>query len=242
MNLVIDSGNTRIKLALFNEHDLMFNVPLDKLETDHLQLLLQEHPQLDKAILSAVRDYPTDIRDFLNSNFEQFLELNSKTPIPITNRYRTPETLGHDRLAAAIGAWDLFPSQNLLIIDAGTAVTYDIVSEKNEYLGGNISPGLEMRFSALNQFTGKLPRIHPADQFELVGSDTESAIRAGVQMGLIFETEQYINFFNKIYKNLKVVITGGDAKFFDKILKKSIFVNFNIGLFGLNRILEYNKK
>ncbi len=240
MNLIIDIGNTRIKLALFNDHDLMFSVPLDYLKPDQLQILVDEHPQLDKAILSAGKEYPEEIRNFLKSNFRRFIELDHQTPVPIKNCYRSPETLGFDRLASAIGAWELFPGQNLLIIDAGTAVTYDIVSENNEYLGGNISPGLEMRFKALNHFTGKLPLILPDDRFETPGTDTSMAIRSGVQMGLIFEIEQYIEYFNKIYKNLRVLMTGGDSKFFDKKLKNSIFVHFNLGLIGLNRILEYN--
>ncbi len=242
MNMVIDIGNTRIKLALFNDRDLMFNVPLDELKVEHLQILTDEHPQLKKAILSTVREYPAEVKHFLSTRFEQFIELNHETPVPITNCYKTPETLGLDRLAAAIGAADMFPNQNLLIIDAGTAITFDLVSEKNEYLGGNISPGLETRFKALNQFTGKLPLIGVKDDFQAIGTDTESAIRAGVQLGVIFETEQYITYFNTLYKNLKVIITGGDAKFFDKKLKNSIFVHFNLTLLGLNRILEYNDK
>ena len=242
MNLVIDIGNTRIKLALFNEQDLMFNVPLDYLEPAQLQMLKDEHPQLDRAILSAGKEYPGEIKAFLKSNFRQFIEFDHQTPVPVKNCYRTPETLGFDRLAAAIGAWELFPGQNLLIIDAGTAVTYDIVNEKNEYLGGNISPGLEMRFRALNHFTEKLPLILPDDRFETPGMDTPMAIRSGVQLGLIFEIEQYTEYFSKIYKNLRVIMTGGDAKFFDKKLKNSIFVHFNLGLIGLNRVLEYNNR
>lgn len=240
MNLVIDIGNTRIKLALFSERDLLFNVPLDELKVEHIQLLLDEHAQLNKAILSSVREYPSEVRDFLSQKFDQFIELDYQTPVPIINRYQSPETLGLDRLAAAIGATEMFPNQNLLVIDAGTAITFDLVSAQNEYLGGNISPGLETRFRALHQFTGKLPLVKAHDEFQAIGYNTESAIRAGVQLGVIFETEQYINYFGAHYPDLKVIITGGDARFFDQKLKESIYVHFNLTLLGLNRILEYN--
>ncbi|HKJ41773.1 MAG TPA: type III pantothenate kinase [Sunxiuqinia sp.] len=242
MNLVIDIGNTRMKLALFNERDLMFNVPLDELKPGQIQVLLDEHPDLNRAIISSVRDYPVELKSFLQNSFEQFVELDAQTPVPIINKYETPETLGKDRLAAVVGANELFPGENVLVIDAGTAITYDLITANNEYLGGNISPGLDTRFKALNQFTGKLPLIASSDDFKMIGTDTESAIRSGVQLGILFEVQNYIEYFNTIYQNLKIIITGGDAKFFDKKLKNSIFVHFNLTLIGLNRILEYNVK
>lgn len=240
LNLVIDIGNSRTKIALFNEHDLMFNVPVEKFSADHARLLRNEHPQLDRAILSSVKPYDEELKSFLKNNFSYFLELDDKTRLPIENLYETPETLGKDRLAAAVGANELFPDQNLLIIDAGTAVTYDLVSDKNQFLGGNISPGLEMRYKALNQFTGRLPLVGPSDYYQQIGRNTIEAIRAGVQNGLIFEMEQTIELFNRNYQNLQIIMTGGDSYFFDKKLKYSIFVHFNLTLIGLNRILEHN--
>lgn len=240
INLVIDIGNTRTKLALFNQHDLMFNVPVDSLTVEHLKMLKDEHTQLKKAILSSVKPYPEDLKQFLNENFEQFIELDHLTPIPITNRYETPETLGRDRLAAAVGANELFPDQNVLIIDAGTAITYDLVTDQGHYLGGNISPGLEMRFKALHQFTGKLPLVEKKYDFQPIGRNTQEAILAGVQNGVLFELAQTIDFFNRNYQNLQIIMTGGDSNFFDKKLNYSIFVHFNLTLIGLNRILEHN--
>jgi len=242
MNLVIDIGNSRIKLALFSERDLMFNVPLDELKPEHIQVLLNEHHDLNNAIISSVREYPFELKTFLQHSFKNFIELDANTPVPISNCYETPETLGKDRLAAAVGATEIFPGKNVLVIDAGTAITYEIVTAKNEYLGGNISPGLSTRFKALHQFTGKLPLLQPADEFAVLGTNTQSAVLAGVQVGLLFEVQQYIEYFNTIYENLEIIITGGDAKFFDKKLKNSIFVHFNLTLIGLNRILEYNVK
>jgi len=228
INLVIDIGNSRTKLALFNQHDLMFNVPIEQLTVCHLKMLKDEHPQLNQAILSSVKPVDDEILQFLSENFDLFIE--------------TPETLGKDRLAAAVGANELFPNQNLLIIDAGTAITYDLVSEKNQFVGGNISPGLQMRFKALNYFTGKLPLVSYSDEFQTIGKNTTDAIRAGVQNGILYEIAQTIELFNKNYQNLQIVMTGGDSIFFDKKLNYSIFVHFNITLIGLNRILEHNAK
>jgi len=242
INLVIDIGNSRTKIALFNQHDLMFNVPMDHLTANHVKMLKDEHPQLNRAILSSVKPYDEDLKRVLTDQFDQFLELDHLTALPIENHYETPETLGKDRLAAAIGANELFPDQNLLVIDAGTAITYDLVSEKNQYLGGNISPGLEMRFKALHQFTGKLPLVTQSDDFETIGRNTTDAIRAGVQNGILYEMAQNIDFFNRNYQNLHIIMTGGDSNFFDKKLNYSIFVHFNLTLIGLNRILEHNAK
>lgn len=205
-------------------------------------MLKSEYAQLDKAIVSTVKPYDEELKQFLTENFDQFIELDQNTPVPIENRYETPETLGKDRLAAAIGANEIFPDQNLLIIDAGTAITYDFVSEKNQYLGGNISPGLEMRFKALNQFTGSLPLINYSNEYQKIGKNTTDAIRAGVQNGIIYEIDQTIDFFNRNYQNLQIIMTGGDSNFFDKKLNYSIFVHFNLTLIGLNRILEHNAK
>lgn len=205
-------------------------------------MLKDEHPQMTQAILSSVKPVDDEILHFLSGNFDLFIELDHQTELPIENLYETPETLGKDRLAAAVGANELFPNQNLLIIDAGTAITYDLVSEKNEFIGGNISPGLQMRFKALNHFTGKLPLVSYSDEFQDIGRNTIDAIRAGVQNGILYEIAQTIELFNKNYQNLQIVMTGGDSIFFDKKLNYSIFVHFNITLIGLNRILEHNAK
>ena len=239
---MIDIGNSRTKIALFNQYDLMFNVPIDHLTVNHVLMLKNEHSQLNKAILSSVKPYDKELERVLSEEFEQFIELDSQTELPIDNLYETPKTLGKDRIAAAVGANELFPDQNLLVIDAGTAITYDLVSEKNQFIGGNISPGLEMRFKALNHFTGKLPLVNYCDDFELIGRNTTDAIRAGVQNGILFEMAQNIDLFNKNYRNLQIIMTGGDSNFFDKKLNYSIFVNFNLTLIGLNRILEHNAK
>lgn len=240
MNLVIDIGNTRTKFSVFNRGEVLITVPVEEMLPEHIEMLQNEHPDLKSAILSAVKEYSPKLKKVLSEKFDRFIELDQNTPIPLENLYQTKDTLGKDRIAAAVGAFDLYPDTNLLVIDAGTAITYDIINEKGQFLGGNISPGIEMRFKALHQFTGKLPKVEQQEFHKLFGSTTEEAIRAGVQHGVVFEVDRAIDTFKEFYRNLKVIITGGNADYFDKKLKNSFFVNFNLIALGLNRILEYN--
>ncbi|HNX54515.1 MAG TPA: type III pantothenate kinase [Prolixibacteraceae bacterium] len=240
INLVIDIGNSRSKLALFNQQDLMFNVPVDHLTVDHLKMLKDEHVQMKRAILSSTKLVDQQLLEYLNKDFTQFIELDHLTPLPIANLYETPETLGKDRIAAAVGANELFPNQNVLVIDAGTAITYDFVSAENQYLGGNISPGLQMRFKALNQFTDKLPLVDSSAYFSEIGKNTKEAIRGGVQNGILFEIEKTIEIFAEKYEDLQVILTGGDSAFLSQMLNADVLVHLNLTLIGLNRILEFN--
>ncbi len=240
MNLVIDIGNSRTKFALFNRGEIMISVPVDEFLPEHVTILKDEHPSLDKVIVSSVKDYSTELKTTLKEEFDHYLDLDHTTKIPIENKYASKETLGKDRIAAVIGANYLYPSENVLVIDAGTAITYDIITKENTYLGGNISPGIDMRFKALNKFTGKLPLVCLNDEKHLFGTTTETAIRFGVQNGVIYEVGHTIEEFNKIYHDLKVILTGGNSDFFDKKLKNSFFVNLNLVAIGLNRILEHN--
>jgi type III pantothenate kinase len=240
MNLVIDIGNTRTKFAVFNRGEVLITVPVDEFLTAHIDVLKNEHPEIQKVIVSAVKDYSPALKKALHDNFETFVELDASTPLPIRNLYESPETLGKDRIAAVVGAYDLYPNTNVLVIDAGTAITYDLLTRDGKYLGGNISPGIEMRYKALNHFTGKLPKIERQESNILFGKNTMQAIRAGVQNGTVYEVDTTISRFKDFYDNLKVIITGGDAEFFDNKLKNSFFVHFNLISLGLNRILEYN--
>jgi type III pantothenate kinase len=240
MNLVIDIGNTRTKFSVFHKGEVLITVPVDEFLPEHIEVLLREHAELQNVILSAVKDYSPELKSALQNKFERFIELDSNTPLPIENCYKTAQTLGKDRIAAVVGGFDLYPDTNLLVIDAGTAITYDLLNDKHQYLGGNISPGIEMRYKALHQFTGKLPLIEHQKFGKLYGTSTEEAILAGVQLGVVFEVDKAIDTFKDFYTNLKVIITGGNADFFDKKLKNSFFVNFNLTAMGLNRILEYN--
>jgi len=240
INLLIDIGNTRTKIALYNHGVLMLRVPLDKITPGDIQLIKNEYPGIKGAILSSVRQRQEELVEALRISFPLFIEMNHSTRIPIENCYQTPQTLGFDRIAAAVGANSLFPDTNLLVIDAGTAITFEIINAKNQYLGGNISPGLNSRFKALNEFTGKLPLVKPGEEVDWFGKNTEQAIRLGVQEGIINEVDGFITLFNKIFPENKVILTGGDAIFFEKKLKNSIFVEMELIEKGLNRILEYN--
>lgn len=240
MNLTIDVGNTRTKFSVFNKGEVLITVPVDEFLPEHIDVLQDEHPTLKSVILSTVKPISSELIKSLQNKFEKFIALDADTPLPIENCYNTKDTLGKDRIAAAVGAFDLFPGRNLLVIDAGTAITYDVVGQAGQFLGGNISPGIDMRFKALHQFTGGLPLVNQQEFNKLYGTSTEEAIRAGVQNGVVFEVDRAIDTFKDFYTNLEVIITGGNADFFDKKLKNSFFVHFNLIAIGLNRILEYN--
>ncbi len=240
MNLVIDIGNSRTKVAFFSQKEMVGSFFYDVLTKEALEDLVKKFPGTEKAILSSVASAEASIYDYLKESFSFFLELNHQTAVPIRNTYRTPETLGLDRIAAAIGARELFPDRDLLVIDAGTAVTFDLIEGNGTFSGGNISPGLRIRFRSLHEFTGKLPFVSESDECPLIGQTTEEAIRAGVTNGMIFEIDGMIEQLKKKYPEIQPVLTGGDAKFFERRLKSHIFVKFEITLIGLNRILEYN--
>lgn len=240
MNLIIDIGNSRTKAAIFSQQEMVGSLFAEDLSIDRLKELLKKFPGTEKAVLSSVASVKPELFAWLKNTFHYLLELNNQTPVPIRNNYRTPGTLGMDRLAAAVGARELFPDRDLLVIDAGTAITLDLIEANGTFSGGNISPGLRSRFRALHEFTQKLPLIEESDQWPLIGRSTEEAIRAGVINGIIFELDGMIDQLKKKYPNIQPVLTGGDAGFFERRLKNPIFVKFEITLIGLNRILEYN--
>ncbi len=240
MNLIIDIGNTFTKISVFDKQEVKTETVSGELQPSDIGEFLMGLSGVDSVIVSAVKDYSPDLKEYLTRNFRVFVELNADTPLPVKNCYKTKDTLGNDRIAAAVGANYLYPKKNVLVVDAGTAITYDLIDENGHYIGGNISPGIEMRFKALNRFTGRLPLVSKKNIDKLVGQTTEEAILAGVMQGVVFEVERTINAFKEIYTNLIVIITGGDAIFFDKKLKNYFFVHFNLIAIGLNRILKYN--
>ena len=188
--------------------------------------------------MSSVAKTPTKTLNFLNKN-SNCIDLSSETKIPFTNLYKTPKTLGVDRIALIAGAIQLKNNQNTLVIDAGTCITYDFVNTKNEYFGGAIAPGINMRYKALNKFTANLPLLKPKTIFEK-GNTTKNAIHKGVINGVFLEIEGVIKQYLDKYDNLTIVLTGGDTNFLAGLLKSSIFANPNFLLQGLNYILNYN--
>lgn len=237
--LVIDVGNTLTKIAVFDGDD---SVLLEKYQQPTLDQIsaLVENQSATRAVVSKVGELSPKIEEFLSQRIKTLI-FDSSTPLPIKNCYKTPSTLGPDRLAAAVGASALFPNRNVLVIDSGTAITYDLVTSNGHYLGGAIAPGISIRFKALNQYTAKLPLLSISDDYPLIGADTTSSILSGVLNGVVNEVDGYIDDVKAQYSALEIVFTGGDSFFFDKKLKNSIFVHPNLVLFGLNRILIYNE-
>ena len=240
LNLVIDIGNSQTKVAVFDAGEIVQVTCMESLNIARLADLKRNYPALNQAILSSVAKVDSELLKVLKKDYDYFIEFDHQTAVPIGNLYESKETLGLDRLAAAVGGIFLFPDKELLVIDAGTAITFDLVDKNHHFLGGNISPGLKMRFRALHEFTRKLPEIEKADLWPAIGKTTEEAIRAGVQNGMIYEIDGMIDQVRKDWPECQVILTGGDLFFFDKKLKNTIFVKFEITLIGLNRILEYN--
>ena len=167
--------------------------------------------------------------------------INYKTSLPIKSLYKTPKTLGNDRIALVTAANFLYKNKDVIIIDAGTCITIDFLNKNAEYLGGRISPGLSMRFRSLNTFTDKLPLNKLEKSTSFFGNDTDSAINSGVQRGVLSELDQIIYEYNELNPNAIVILCGGDAFYLQKELKSTIFVNQNLVLIGLNEILDYNE-
>ncbi len=230
-------------MAVFEQDRILDIVYSENLQLEEIHDLTNRFPAIQSVILSAVKAYSQAIDDFLEEQF-QYLKLDVTTPLPFVNLYESPQTLGKDRMAIAAACRAMFPDENVLAIVAGTTVTYDLVNQKGEYLGGRISPGLAMRFRALHNFTDRLPLVHADADTEtaLIGSDTQQSIRSGVIGGLLAEMEGVIMQAGEAFHPLKVVLGGGDHKYFDKRLKNNIFAAPNIVLAGLKEILRFNEE
>jgi len=240
LNLAIDIGNTRTKLGIFEDSKLVQKYIWNNEEwsLNELKVLLKKK-RIQHVALSTVKESDKVMERYLLGNF-YYLNLSSKTPLPIDNFYKTPKTLGKDRLAAVLGAYELFPEKNVLVIDAGTCIKYDVLTADGAYQGGNISPGLNMRFEAMHTFTAKLPLVKRRKQMDIVGQNTVTSLRIGGQWGAILEMEGFISQYRARFGKINVILTGGDAEFFAFYLKTKIFVNINLVLIGLNKILKYN--
>ena len=238
MKLIIDLGNTLKKFAFFQKDEMKDYYSREDFGLDELERMLDEVP-VKASILSSVINYPERLTDILAAR-STFIKLSNNTPLPIRLDYDTPETLGKDRIAAATGGSHLYPMRNVLIITAGTCITYDVVSPEKIYLGGAIAPGIDMRFRALNTFTDHLPLIEKSGENTLTGRSTAGSIISGVQQGVLAEMDGLIDRYRKEYEDLAVILSGGDAKYFDKKLKNNIFAVPNIVLVGLNIILDFN--
>ena len=240
MNLIFDIGNTSAKVAVFDGSKKLVSLRTKHFSCEKLEKTFAQY-DIDKAIISSVRDIPDFIIDLATHGIPYVHVLSHKSKLPFKNEYQTPETLGPDRIAAVAGAYYLFPGKKVLIIDAGSAVTYDYLAAKT-YKGGNISPGLSMRFRALHRFTGKLPLASTTEKFSSPGKNTFEAITAGVINGLIYEINEYIRTFEKKHINFKVILTGGDSGYLKEKIDYKVTYLPDIVIDGLNYILEYNAK
>ena len=240
MNLIIDIGNTRAKVALFSCGKLIESYIVEPLTREYIDELLQRHPGVNQAIVSSTRGNIDEVVAMLDDIVDYVVGFKpGLTPVPIGNDYHTPLTLGADRLAAAVGGVVLYPDSDLLIMDLGTAITIDYV-EGGRFKGGNISPGVTTRFRALADYTAKLPKCSPTEEVLKYGRTTQEAIEQGVMRGVEQEIQGYIDGFSKKNEKKSIILTGGEAKYFVKRIKNTIFADCEPVFFGLNAILEYN--
>jgi type III pantothenate kinase len=239
MELVLDFGNTGKKIALYQEGKMVLLQQHPEISVDIIRDFVEKNKGIGYSILSSVVEHPAGIDDFLKASFPSWI-LDSHTPLPVPGLEKAPEALGKDRLAAAVAGSAMFPGQHVLVINTGTAITYDVVSPEGDYLGGAISPGMALRFKALNTFTGKLPLIEYRESVPLLGNDTENSILSGVVNGIAGEMGSYAGLCIEKFPSINIILSGGDLNYFAKRLKINIFAVSNIVLTGLHQILLFN--
>lgn len=236
--LCLDFGNTRLKAAIFENENFAYEFVLPNDETATLQKILEEHnPQ--KAILSSVINHNPEIENILAAG-SRFHKLSHLTKANFTTPTGKPETIGSDRLALCAAAVRFFPGKNNLVIALGSCITYNFINQYHEFLGGSISPGMEMRFKAMQAFTAKLPLVKPEWNFPLIGYDTKTNMQSGVIAGITFEIAGFIESYASKYGNFNAVLTGGDTGYFAGQLKNRIFADSNFLFKGLYALSETN--
>ena len=243
MNLVLDIGNSRVKCAIFEKNNCIEKAIWESISLEILKEKIAPF-EIKNAIVYASGTEQEAIKNYLDAHFK-VIRLTHETPIPIKNNYATPETLGKDRLAGVIAANFLFPKQACLVVDAGSALTFNFLDADACFQGGSISVGLKMRYKALNHFTARLPLLSfdkEAVSDNLIGRDTVSAMTIGVQQGFVSEVEGLVRRYKKKYGKFQLLITGGDGAFlFENIKIKNKYYERDLVLIGLNRILNWNK-
>ena len=243
LRLAIDQGNSSTKLSIFDNEKIVAAERHDKLTVAALDDLTTRF-HVASAIFSSVIGNDDDITKLLESKKIRYCVVDENLPLPIKIDYATPHTLGHDRIAVAAGASACNPGKNMLVVDSGTAITYDVISADNHFRGGNIAPGINTRFEALSHYCAQLPLITADGEVPLTGYDTPTAIRAGVILGVVAEVTYMAKKLSAIYGNdLIVMLTGGDSNIIAGRLAISnkVEINNNLVTLGLNRILQYNE-
>ncbi len=236
MNLVVDSGNTRFKVGVFDDAVL---VRKDFFSHAHDLKKFIAETSFEHMLVSSVKFDPSEILRW-SSNSGKKIVLTSSLQLPIKLSYTTPQTLGVDRIAAACGAYLKYPNEDCLVIDAGTCINYEFLDHNKTYHGGAISPGISMRFEAMHTFTSKLPLVKSISESKLIGDSTESCMQSGVMNGALAEMNEIIQRYKDLYPEIRVILSGGDYSFFEKNLKHPIFVAPDLVFDGLNGILLYH--
>ena len=240
MYLIVDVGNSRAKIVVTEDYKILYQTVADSLSDDILSGIVSQYKAVCSAIISTTRGDGEHLRALVARWVDRVLLFTpATTPIPLRNGYHTPQTLGADRLAAAIGAWAMKPESDVMVVDFGTAITVDYVVG-GEYRGGNISPGVTTRFRALADYTACLPLCAPTEEVLEYGRTTKEAIEQGVMRGVEHEIRGYVEAFSKENDKNRIIFTGGDAKYFVKRIKNTIFADCEPLIYGLITILKYN--
>lgn len=238
MVLVTDIGNSRTKVAVYENDSIVFQMAFDSNKNEeNFENIFKNYTKINDWVFSSVKN---DEKTIHLAPFKiQKHILNHQSLFPFKNNYATPETLGIDRMVLASGATLMFPNTSRLVIDAGTCITYDYINHKDEYLGGGISPGLSMRYKALETFTDKLPLLSPNYPNNFIGNSTKESIYSGTTLGVIAEIQYFINEFEGLNKNFTIILTGGDTDFLAKRLKNTIFAHSNFLIESLYRTFQF---
>lgn len=238
MNLVLDVGNSLLKIALFEKSELIQKFKFSENYKRNIEDIISKY-KVTHSIISNVGRIDDSIINILKESTNLLL-VSNQLKIPFKNLYKSKNTLGQDRLALVSAAAFNFPNENVLIVDVGSCITYDFKNNNNEYLGGGISPGISMRFKSLNTFTSNLPLIDFDSIYQLIGNNTKNSITSGVVNGTISEINGIIQQYREEFKNIRIILTGGDSNFLLKRIKNTIFADRNFLLIGLNKLLEDN--
>ena len=235
MNLCIDIGNSRAKIALFQGDTVVLEQVCEVLTKDFLQDIFEKY-DIKKSIISSVTHNKREIITFIRKR-TSLVELTNETPISLKINYLTPHTLGRDRIAAAVGGMEILPKSDILVIDIGSCVTMDLVTADGVFYGGNIAPGFLMRINAMHDYTAKLPTVKPQIPENILGRNTADAVLCGAFWGIVSEVNALLDRLLSDYPNISIVLTGGDAHYFENHLKNCTKIVPNLVLIGLNKIL-----
>ena len=240
MYLIVDIGNSRAKIVVVERREVIYTMAMESVSVDVIERLVAKYKDITHAIISTTRGDGESVLKLLSGYITSVVLFTpATTPIPIANSYHTPQTLGADRLAAAVGAWSMYPDSDIMVVDFGTAITIDYVVD-GAFVGGNISPGVTTRFRALADYTACLPLCEATEDVLEYGRTTREAIEQGVMRGVEHEIRGYVEAFSKENGKKHIIFTGGDAKYFVKRIKNTIFADCEPVILGLTTILEYN--